>query len=339
MLLAQVESFLEVVRTGSLTRAADALFVTQPTLTERLKSLEAELGKPLFARTRRYGLQLTAAGEAFLPHAERLVASAGAAIEAVAQADHLTPASLTIGVASVVGTSVLAQGLARIRSNERTSAIEVRTGKTSDVVKMVLRKDVDFGFSRPVRNAQIELSPIYTEELVAVIAPDHPLTRASSPHVREIAAEPLIVVAETVTYGYLSRAITRGGGTPPRVPIQVDNTEMARVLVESRLGIAFLPLGSVADDLSAKRLARLRLQDVPPIHARITGLRRFDAPHESRMLESLIGYLREAGSRLEPAATSVAIAHDEEDAVLRDARRSRVTKRVSHARVRRTHSS
>src|ERR1041384_3005427 len=86
MLLAQIESFLEVVRTGSLTRAAETLLVSQPTLTERLHTLGAELGKPLFARTQRHGLQLTVAGEAFLEHAERIVHAAHEGAAAVARA-------------------------------------------------------------------------------------------------------------------------------------------------------------------------------------------------------------------------------------------------------------
>src|ERR1700674_4841027 len=53
MLLAQVEGFLEVARRGNVSRAAEAMFVTQPTLTARLHALERELGEPLFARTRR----------------------------------------------------------------------------------------------------------------------------------------------------------------------------------------------------------------------------------------------------------------------------------------------
>src|SRR5438309_1461957 len=72
MLLAQVEGFLEVARRGNVSRAAEAMFVTQPTLTARLHALERELGEPLFARTRR-GMRLTDAGRAFLPYAERAI--------------------------------------------------------------------------------------------------------------------------------------------------------------------------------------------------------------------------------------------------------------------------
>src|SRR5918996_1310336 len=67
--LPQIGAVLEVARRENLSRAAEALFVSQPTLTARLQSLEAALGEQLFVRTRR-GMRLTEAGDAFLPYAE-----------------------------------------------------------------------------------------------------------------------------------------------------------------------------------------------------------------------------------------------------------------------------
>src|SRR5919109_1123598 len=87
MLLAQVEAFLEVARLGNVSRAAEALYVTQPSLTARLKNLEAELGEQLFLRTGR-GLRLTEAGRAFLPHAERALRSLREGEAAVTELHH-----------------------------------------------------------------------------------------------------------------------------------------------------------------------------------------------------------------------------------------------------------
>jgi len=74
MQLGQVEGFVEVARRGNLSRAAEALFVTQPALTARLRSLEAEVGTRLFRRGHR-GMVMTEAGQAFLPYAERALAA------------------------------------------------------------------------------------------------------------------------------------------------------------------------------------------------------------------------------------------------------------------------
>src|SRR5437764_79079 len=70
MLLVHIEGFLEVARLGSVSRAADVLYVTQPTLTARLQSLERDMGHELFVRPR-HGMRLTDEGRAFLPFPER----------------------------------------------------------------------------------------------------------------------------------------------------------------------------------------------------------------------------------------------------------------------------
>ena len=72
MLFRQLECFLAVARLGNLSRAAEEMYLTQPTLTARLKALEEELGDPLFVRTSR-GMRVTEAGREFLPYAERIV--------------------------------------------------------------------------------------------------------------------------------------------------------------------------------------------------------------------------------------------------------------------------
>ena len=74
MLYRQMECFLAVARLGNLSRAAQEMFLTQPTLTARLKALEEEVGDQLFVRTSR-GMRLTEAGKEFLPYAERCVGS------------------------------------------------------------------------------------------------------------------------------------------------------------------------------------------------------------------------------------------------------------------------
>src|SRR5829696_9651343 len=74
VLFRQLECFLAVARLGNLSRAAEEMYLTQPTLTARLKALEEELGDPLFVRTSR-GMRLTEAGREFLEYAERIVGS------------------------------------------------------------------------------------------------------------------------------------------------------------------------------------------------------------------------------------------------------------------------
>ncbi len=101
-----MEGFLEVARRGNVSRAAEAMFVTQPTLTARLHALERELGEPLFARTRR-GMKLTDAGRAFLPYAERAMRAVRDGRQALADARSASAGRLVLGAAPAVSTYVL----------------------------------------------------------------------------------------------------------------------------------------------------------------------------------------------------------------------------------------
>src|ERR1700694_1453778 len=106
MLLAQVEGFLEVAGGVKVVRAAEAMFVTQPTLTARLHALERELGEPLFARTRR-GMRLTDAGRAFLPYAERAMRAVRDGRQALTDARTASAGRLVLGAAPAVSTYIL----------------------------------------------------------------------------------------------------------------------------------------------------------------------------------------------------------------------------------------
>src|SRR4029077_18626812 len=101
--LLQVEGFLEVARRGSVRRAAEALYITQPTLTARLHSLERELGTRLFLRTPR-GMRLTDAGRAWVPYAERAMRALLDGRDALEQVMTASAGHLMIASAPAVST-------------------------------------------------------------------------------------------------------------------------------------------------------------------------------------------------------------------------------------------
>src|SRR2546430_5562305 len=137
MLLAQMEGFLEVARRGNVSRAAEAMFVTQPTLTARLHALERELGEPLFARTRR-GMKLTDAGRAFLPYAERAMRAVRDGRQALADARSASAGRLVLGAAPAVSTYVLPALLQRFSGAYPRGGVGVPTRHSGGVFKMVL---------------------------------------------------------------------------------------------------------------------------------------------------------------------------------------------------------
>ncbi|HEY4658381.1 MAG TPA: LysR family transcriptional regulator, partial [Gemmatimonadaceae bacterium] len=144
MKIERLSAFVEVARTGNLTRAARVLEVTQPALSERLQGLERELGVDLFVRTPR-GVRLTEAGRALVPHAERAMSAIADGRRVVDELRRGAGGRLAVGAAPAVSTYVLPLVLHRFNVEHPDVELSVRTGHSEEVLEMVLREDVQVG--------------------------------------------------------------------------------------------------------------------------------------------------------------------------------------------------
>ena len=126
-MLSQIQAFVEIARTRNMSRAAEALYLTQPALTARLHRLEDDLGARLFVRTPR-GMRLTEAGEAFLPHAVKALDSLADGRRLVNAFERGGAGRLALGAAPAVSTYVLPQILKRFSIGHPRVSVSVRTG-------------------------------------------------------------------------------------------------------------------------------------------------------------------------------------------------------------------
>ena len=274
--LMQVEGFLEVARRGSVSRAAEALFITQPTLTARLKALERDLGTPLFLRTP-HGMRLTDAGRAWIPYAERALRALVDGRDALAQVMTASAGHLMIAAAPAVSTYVLPELLERFVAAHPRVEVSVRTGHSEDVVELVLRDEVQIGLGRTIRHPDLELRPFHTEDLVLVCAPDHPFTQRRSVAMAEVAGQKLIMFDRTSSYYEITQAAFLSAGVSLRTLMEVDSIEAAKKMVERGLGVALLPGTAVAREVSGGTLCVVKMKDAPPMQNTIVAFRRRDA--------------------------------------------------------------
>jgi DNA-binding transcriptional LysR family regulator len=273
MQLAQVEGFLEVARRANLSRAAETLYITQPALTARLRSLEAEVGSPLFRRGRR-GMVLTDAGRAFLPYAERALRAlqeGASAIERLPLTDELV-----LGAAPAISTYVLPQLLVRFESEHPAVRLSVRTGHSEEILDMVVRGDVQVGLARELHHPSLETMGLYEDELVLVVEPAHPLARNRRVPLDRVRDARLILFDRTSSYYDLTNALFRRAGTLPRGVLELDHIDAAKQMVLAGLGVALLPTTAVAGELRSGALRRIELVGTPRIERRIAALRRLD---------------------------------------------------------------
>ena len=285
--IAQLEAFIAVVRTGSISSAAEELAISQPAVTGRIQGLELTLGAHLFVRSRT-GSRLTDAGRAFLPHAERAMTAIGAGRGAVGDVLSGTGGRLTIGAAPAVSTYVLPAVLHRFRSEHPLVQLSVRSGHSEEVLDMVLREEVEVGLMRPIQHAEVTSTPLYEDRLVLVVHRGHPFGARGEIRMDQMATEHLILFDRTSSYHELTSSIFRQAGIDPRGYLEVDNIDAAKRMVEQRLGIALLPLTSVQAEIGSGRLMPVTVADMPPVRRQIVVARRRDAGDESRIVADFV---------------------------------------------------
>ncbi|MGH2429018.1 MAG: LysR family transcriptional regulator [Candidatus Limnocylindria bacterium] len=274
--LSHVEAMATVARSGSISRAAEELYISQPALTARIQGLERVLGTEILVRSRA-GSRLTEAGKAFLPHAERALAALSRGRGAVADVISGSGGRLTIGAAPAVSTYVLPAMLHRFQADHPNVQLSVRSGHSEEVLEMVLRDEVEIGLMRPIQHAEISSTLLYEDELVLVVHRGHPFAASGEIRMAQMATEHLILFDRTSSYHELTSSIFRQAGIDPRGYLEVDNIDAAKRMVEQRLGIALLPHTSVQAEIGTGRLFPVRVADMTPVRRQIVVARRRDA--------------------------------------------------------------
>jgi DNA-binding transcriptional LysR family regulator len=286
----QVEGFLEVARRGSVSRAAEALFITQPTLTARLHSLERELAAKLFLRTPR-GMRLTEAGHAWVPFAERAMRALAEGRDALEQVMTASAGHLMIGCAPAVSTYVLPGLLEKFVAAHPKVEVSVRTGHSEDIVELVLRDEVQLGLGRAIKHPELELRPFHKEELVLVCSPEHAFARRRAVTMAEVTNEKLIMFDRTSSYYEITQSAFLSARAKLRRYMELDSIEAAKKMVERGLGVAFLPRTAVIREVEAETMGRVRVRDAPSMYNSIAAFRRRDAGEPVGVVAAFLGLL------------------------------------------------
>ncbi|HEY7004301.1 MAG TPA: LysR family transcriptional regulator [Gaiellaceae bacterium] len=276
MLLNQIAAFVETARRQSVSRAADALFISQPALTARLKGLEADLGAQLFVRTPR-GMRLTDAGDAFLPYAVRALETLTDGRMQVNALERGGAGRLAIGAAPAVSTYVLPSLLKRFSQGYPRVSVSVRTGHSEEILDLVLREQVMLGLVRALQHPGIISTPLYEDRLILVVEPEHHFAARGRIHMKELADEQLVQFDRTSSYHDLTAALFVTAGVSPSGTMELDNIDAAKKMVEQGFGVALLPQTSVADELEAGALAEVEIVDAAAVRRKIVAITRRDA--------------------------------------------------------------
>ncbi len=269
--LAQLEAFLQVAHHRSFSRAAEALFLTQPSVTARIQSLEREIGERLFERTGR-SVTLTDAGHAFIPHAQRALTAVQEGTDAIEAVRHGDVGSIRIGASSSIATYVLPGILKHFRETRPRVHVHLTTGNTEDIVERLIAGETHVVVSRLTQHPEVESLHLYNDDLALVTAPGHPFAQKGRVTIAEAGREPFLFFERSSSYHSLIYGMFLRVGVVPESVMELDSMETTKHMVEAGLGIAILPVVSVDREVASGELTRVEIRDMEQPAQREVGV-------------------------------------------------------------------
>ena len=260
MEIRQLEAFLNVVQFQNFSRAAEAMGLTQPSLSARILSLEREIGEPLFHRMGR-GTRLTDAGRTLLPYVNRSLDSLKDARDALDASHRASLGKLNIGSARAICAYVLPGILDTFHGSHPGIDVAIKTGRSSEVLRMLLADEVQVGLARTIVHPEIEARHLYDEHVVLVTHPSHPFAKAGEASIYDVANEPLILYDRESSYFVLINRVVREAGIVPNVKMDLDSIDATKRMIERGLGISFLPRNSMHQELELGTLSTMPIKE------------------------------------------------------------------------------
>jgi LysR family hca operon transcriptional activator len=244
MELRHLRYFVAVAETGSLTVAAEKrLHTAQPSLSRQIRDLEYQVGAQLMIRSAR-GVELTAAGRAFLDHARLALAQVEAAGEAARRAARPAKPSFALGFLTGQEMDWLPEALRILKDELPNIEVTVSSQYSPDLADALTRGKLDVAFLRPEPGSpDLVFRRVVKEPLVVVLPSDHRLAARDAIDPDDIAGETFISVSKTapvlrvVIDEYLKRS-----GVDINPAHEADNLAVAISLVASTRGVALLPV-------------------------------------------------------------------------------------------------
>jgi DNA-binding transcriptional LysR family regulator len=263
--LRRLEIFVKVAELGSFSRAAEALFLTQPTISEHVRTLEDELGVQLLDRLGR-GTTPTRAGTLLLGYAQRMLTLSREATQAIEQFQGRVSGELTIGGSSIPGEYIVPGLIGAFRGKYPDVRISLLIGSSREVQQWVEEGRVEIGVvgAAPVGRT-LQGRPLMDDEIVVVVGADHPWATRKTVSLEELQAEPMILrergSGSRETFERALEVVGLDLGAF-RIVGDMASTQAIKQAVRAGVGISLISRRAVLDECRARLLACVTIPDL-----------------------------------------------------------------------------
>jgi len=256
----QLETFLEVARHKSFSRAAEKRFRTQPAISAQIRALEEEVGARLFDRSGGK-VSLTAAGKAFQKYVEVTLEERKQILNSLAEMQRVPRGEILIGANEATCLYILPEVFANFKKQYPGVGVGIQRSNRAKVLEWIIDNTVDIGFvSLPVSDTRLTVAPIHRDELVVIAAPNHPLARAKAATLAEVLHYPLLLPKAGHTREGLDRLFDERR-LKPAISMELDSSELLKRFAAADVGVAFVARSNIVEDVRAGALAAVTLSD------------------------------------------------------------------------------
>jgi DNA-binding transcriptional LysR family regulator len=295
MHLETLQTFCAVVETGSVSLAAKQSRVTQSAVSQQLRALEQRYGRRLIERAPRTRARPTEAGELLYTTLKPLLESFAAVEQQLRARPGVITGNVRVATVYSVGLHTLPPAIKAFLQRHPAVSVRLEYRRTDQIYDACLSGELDFGIvALPARRAQLLITPLFEDQLVLVLPPDHPLARQRKPSLRSLDGLPFVAFDRDIpTRRWVDQALRRGGANVNHV-MELDNIETIKRSVEAGLGVSILPEPALGNEVRAGTLVVRNLREGP--------------------LRRQIAAIRRRGKELSPAAAALLALFGEEHA-------------------------
>jgi DNA-binding transcriptional LysR family regulator len=293
MEIRQLKAFVAIAETKTFTAGAKCVNITQAAVSMQIRQLEDEVGLQLFTRTPRRVI-LTQAGEHLLARARRILREHDAALAEIAEIAGADYGRLRIGSASAMfSTKQLPNILGKLKDKYPNAEVTVSSGTSQVLVEKIMHGAVDIAFiSLPVEASNIQTDLLFSDEIVAIAHPKHPLAKEKFISVATLAGERLILGEQGGNTRRMIDDFFSSANVRPNVVMELNRQEAINEMVENNMGVGIAGAKAVSKEIREKRLSSWLIEG-----AEIKwdlGLARLRGGYFSPIAKEFVNYCKES---------------------------------------------
>jgi LysR family hydrogen peroxide-inducible transcriptional activator len=237
----QLRYVCAIADTGNFSRAAERCQVAQPSLSQQVLKLEKDLGAKLFDRLGR-SIRLTEAGRAFIPYARAVLEQIEVARLSVADKNADLRGSVAVGVIPTVAPYLIPTYTAAFAKNYPDARLRIVEETTAVLVEGLRDLSLDVAIlALPLRHKDLELFPIRTERLFAVMRRDHPRASAESLALKDLRGESFVMLRDGHCFRDLSIATCSRARIAPKIAFESGQFSSLLAMVAAGVGVSLIP--------------------------------------------------------------------------------------------------